>query len=340
MRVFVSEWSACVPDAPPSLRREGWAMLWSVLHDFQKSRQVETITLLHASFPHVPPGKVLRFVGSAEERELFCDAASGADATLVIAPETAGILDQRCAWVESVGGRLLGPSAAARRVTTSKRLLAALWEERGVPTPPVLAWSDQRPRGLEFPIVLKPDDGAGSQATFLVGNNEELGAAWLQGGLECPQSRFLAQRFVPGQAASIAFLVGPRACIPLVPAAQQLSADNRLRFLGGSLPLPSPLDKRAAALGRRAVQAVDGLRGFVGVDLVLGDAADGSRDYAIEINPRLTTSYIGLRMLTSDNLAMAMVRVALGDSPGPLRWRHEVIRFHADGSLETWPTLR
>jgi tyramine---L-glutamate ligase len=340
MQIFVCEWTACEPGAPASLRREGWAMLWAVLHDLQKSRQVEMITLVHESFPHEPPGQTLRFQTSAEEDDLFRDVASSAEATLVIAPETAGILDTRCGWVESAGGRLLGPGAAARRTTASKCLLAALWDKHGVPTPPILFLGEQTPHVLEFPIVVKPDDGAGSQATFLVHSKEELDAAWRNGPRESPGTTFLAQRFVPGQAASIAFLMGPRACIPLVGAAQRLSDDNRLRYLGGSLPLPSPLEKRAAVLGRRAVQRVEGLRGFVGVDLVLGDAADGSLDYAIEINPRLTTSYIGLRMLTNDNLAMALLRVALGENAGPLRWRQEVIRFQPDGSLETWPTLR
>ena len=55
-----------------------------------------------------------------------------------------------------------------------------------------------------------------------------------------------------------------------------------------------------------------GLLGYVGVDLVLGDAADGSRDYAIEINPRLTTSYVGLRALADFNIAEAMLRAANG----------------------------
>jgi hypothetical protein len=49
------------------------------------------------------------------------------------------------------------------------------------------------------------------------------------------------------------------------------------------------------------------------VDLVLGDAADGSRDFAIEINPRLTTSYLGLRALARGSLAAALLRAVRGD---------------------------
>jgi tyramine---L-glutamate ligase len=334
MLVFVYEWTACVPDAGSSLRREGWAMLWAVLDDFQKSRQVQTVTLVHEQFPHVPPGQIFRARDGADEEERFAELAGSADATLVIAPETNAVLQTRCDWVERVGGTLLGPTAPARAIASSKQRLGSLWQQRGVPTPRVLASGQAVRQVREFPVVVKPDDGAGSQATQLVHNPEQLAQALER------SANLIAQQFVPGQAASIALLMGPRACIPLVPAIQHLSDDDRLQYLGGTLPLPSPLEKRASALGRRAVQACDGLRGYVGVDLVLGAAEDGSQDFAIEINPRLTTSYIGLRMLTRDNLAMAMLWVALGQEVGNLRWLHQTVRFHADGRLEIWPPGR
>src|SRR5207248_1194750 len=107
--------------------------------------------------------------------------------------------------------------------------------------------------------------------------------------------------------------------------------------LGGELPIPPDLAARAVAVATRAVGCVPGLLGYVGVDLVLGDAADGSRDYAIEINPRLTASYVGLRALAGFNLAAAMLRVAAGDDPGPLPWRNERLRFEPGRKVRPVP---
>jgi predicted ATP-grasp superfamily ATP-dependent carboligase len=76
------------------------------------------------------------------------------------------------------------------------------------------------------------------------------------------------------------------------------------------------------------------LLGYAGVDLVLGDAADGSGDYAIEINPRLTTSYIGLRAAAGFNVAEAMVRCATGEAIGELVWKPGRVRFAAGGGVE------
>ena len=83
-----------------------------------------------------------------------------------------------------------------------------------------------------------------------------------------------------------------------------LSSDNArhrgtFQYLGGSCPLPSGLAARADRLARCAAAAMPEWRGYIGIDLVLGEANDGSEDYLIEVNPRLTTSYVGLRVLAA-----------------------------------------
>ena len=118
---------------------------------------------------------------------------------------------------------------------------------------------------------------------------------------------------------------------------QRLSGDGRFSYLGGEIPLPDGLALRAVSLGRRAIDAVPGLMGYVGVDLVLGDATDGSGDFAIEINPRLTTSYVGLRSLADFNLAEAMLRIADNEPPPPMAWKPGRVRFTPDGTVSRIP---
>ena len=71
-------------------------------------------------------------------------------------------------------------------------------------------------------------------------------------------------------------------------------------------------------------------RGFLGVDLVLGDEPSG--DYAIEVNPRLTTSYVGLRALCRENLAGAMIDIVSGKTAA-LSWRDQAVEFYSDGHV-------
>jgi predicted ATP-grasp superfamily ATP-dependent carboligase len=92
------------------------------------------------------------------------------------------------------------------------------------------------------------------------------------------------------------------------------------------------LDRRARRLASDAVKTLPAPLGYIGVDLILGEAADGSGDCVIEINPRLTTSYVGLRAACRANLAMAMLAIAAGHS-ATLSFRPQLIEFAADGTI-------
>ncbi|HEX3152404.1 MAG TPA: ATP-grasp domain-containing protein, partial [Gemmataceae bacterium] len=134
----------------------------------------------------------------------------------------------------------------------------------------------------------------------------------------------IAQPYIPGFAASVAFLVGPTTSIPLVPCEQILSRDGQFHYLGGRLPLAPNLATRAIRIATAAIACVPNLLGYVGVDIILGD--DG-RDWAIEINPRLTTSYIGLRALARFNIAAIMLAVLRNDAVPHLEWHERTIAF-------------
>jgi predicted ATP-grasp superfamily ATP-dependent carboligase len=180
--------------------------------------------------------------------------------------------------------------------------------------------------------VCKPRHGAGSQATFLVRGASDLAACRARAAAEGYRGELVVQPFVPGLAASVALLGGPAGWFPLPAARQCLSEDGRFRYRGGGLPLPARLGARARRLAERAARAVPGLGGYVGVDLVLGEG-DGADDAVIEINPRLTTSYVGLRALARCNLAEALLEVAAGRAPA-LRWGDWEVDFTAEGAVE------
>lgn len=282
--------------------REGWAM-WSALRE--DLRQVSGVEVV--------------------------DDPAMAEAVVVIAPETGGVLAELSAEWDRRGIWRVGPSLEAIRLSGDKWALAEHWRQRGVPTPAVRLG---QPRLQDrYPLVWKPRDGCGSQATFLVHRWEEVNGLQFQvEGYE-----MMVQDYVSGQAASVAFLCGPRIILPLLPTYQHLSTDGRFRYEGGALPLPVELARRAVELGRHALAHLPGLSGYVGVDLVLGEASDGSQDYAIEINPRLTTSYIGLRVACLDNLAQVMIEVAGGQWDGQLHWKPLNVRFLADGTWTASP---
>jgi predicted ATP-grasp superfamily ATP-dependent carboligase len=311
--------------AAAALRREGWAMLCAVLEDFGACAGVETITVLDEEARAVAARLVCPLRVERAEEQAFRRLAEGADYTLVIAPEFDDILYRRCRLVEDVGGRLLGPSSEAVRLAGDKLMLAKRLAESGVATPPTVPWP---PGSLPFPFVVKPRFGAGSQATFLICSQSQASEVAPRAAAEGWRGPLVAQPFVPGLTASAAVLIGPSQHVVLPAARQHLSDDGRFRYLGGSAPLPALLQERASALPKQATEAVEGLNGYVGVDMVFGE-----QDAVIEINPRLTTSYIGLRALARSNLAAAMLQIVRGERVD-LQWREGGVRFHADGGVE------
>jgi predicted ATP-grasp superfamily ATP-dependent carboligase len=338
MLVFLYEYTCAVadPGIAPSLRAEGRAMLSAVSQDFARLPGVKACNLLASGLGFTVSDAHPNYLDHDEE-STFRLLAAQADFTLVIAPETNDLLLTRCRWVLDAGGRLLGPGPEAVGLTADKLTLAGHFLEQGIRTPRTLPLSWPPPEGLPFPAVIKPRFGAGSQGTFLVRNPGEGRMAADQARKEMIQAELVIQPLVAGRPASVAFLLGRTESVPLVPVEQLLSDDGRFRYLGGRIPLAPELCMRAQALAGRALAGVAGLQGYVGVDLILGPDEDGSGDHVLEINPRLTTSYIGLRHLARENLAARMVCAVQGMPQGPMSWEQSRVRFSADGSIVREP---
>jgi len=248
--------------------------------------------------------------------------AANGDHTLVIAPECNGMLERLSQVVLDAGGHLLGAAPSAIRLTADKFAMADFWRRRGVATPATL---DAREiPDFASPWVLKPRDGAGSQATYLVADRAGLKQALAAARTEW-QNDLILQQFIAGQAASVALIVGGNETIALAPTWQTLSRDGRFHYHGGRLPMAGEFGERAIRLARRAIAGIDGLRGYVGMDMVLGDNGD---DHAIEINPRLTTSYLGLRQLCRENLAELILEAARGRPLKAPTWRDGTVEWN------------
>jgi predicted ATP-grasp superfamily ATP-dependent carboligase len=319
MRIFI--WEYCCDASlavPESLRSEGRAMRSALLADFARCPGVEAVTLPDGMAPE-------------EEQASFRRTCRSCDWTLVIAPESNGVLLDRCRVVEEGGGRLLGPNSAAVRLTGDKWETARHLSKHGIPTPRCDIVRPGVEQALPYPLVCKPRDGAGSQATFLVRDRMELARCVDEAANEGFTGELVVEPFLGGRAVSVALLIGPNNRVALPAVEQCLSEDGRFRYLGGRLPLEPDLDHRARRLAGRALAFVPGLLGYVGVDLVLGATEDG--DVVIEINPRPTTSYVGLRTLAEDNLAAALLAIVSDGAAPALAWRRGPISFTASGEL-------
>ena len=325
-RIFIYEdtcGGGCEDHLPALLRREGMAMLRALAEDFASLKNVEVVTTLDERIdPGNLPLEPLEIGSPAELASTFDVLAAECDLSLIVAPELGGRLTKLSRRVVHVGGKLHGGDIDLVETASDKLLLYRHLDETGIPALPCR--KVEPGRRSRAAIVQKPRFGAGSLeiATLAPGRPERDG-----------QAEMIVTPLLEGRAASVLCIAGTGAIIPLEPCRQRLSEDGTFRYLGGSVPLDeSNLGERAHALSVAAVGSFPDPRGFIGVDLVLGETEKDDR--VVEINPRPTTSYCALRRRSSVNLAGLSLELLAGRQPVAPSWPAHPESYDSEGNAE------
>ena len=323
MRVFVGEF-VCgggfshlpIDQVPLSLRQEGAAMLRAIVADL--AQVADVVVQLDPRFDTECNEAHVVYNDPAEATlGQWIAAASDCDAALIIAPENDGVLAKAVGMLRSSGVDVIAGSGDFLRLASDKLLTARTLHAAGVAHPPFLATSDCRfESALEGfdRYVLKPRDGCGTHAIHTFDTLAQARAELTDSGI--------LQPWMDGQPISIAVVVDG-AAQTVLPAVEQFVDQQDCVYAGGRGPLDDDAQRRATALAAAALAAVPPARGFVGLDLILGHQP--SQDCVIEINPRLTTSYVGLRKMSTGNVAARLLGletgpVACSQAAGSVRW--------------------
>ena len=202
----------------------------------------------------------------------------------------------------------MSPSPEFIRVAANKQRTCEALAAAGVPVPAGRFLEPDEPLPSDIAVSGRAEAGEwGRVAGYLPGERAVRYAAGVRvasaAGELCARPGRRAWRCCAGRMGELR----------LTPCKQRISDDGRLRYLGGELPLAAGLAERASQLGR-AGAGCDADGGWVcGRRSGSGPRAGWSEDAVIEINPRLTTSYVGLRAAATSNLAEAMWHVAQGE---------------------------
>jgi predicted ATP-grasp superfamily ATP-dependent carboligase len=318
-------------------------MLNALLTDLASIGTHQIVTTADRRFPVVtlPGVEVVTLPSGRTRNAAVLDALmASADAVWLVAPETGRCLERLASRAERNGSVLLGSSAAVIRRAADKAALQQRLVRHGVPCPETRllrrgpAWNVQLRRAareLGFPVVIKPRLGAGCSGVCLVRHAREIDHAVAVARRANPKAALLMQRYVPGVAASVSLLADGRRAVALTVNAQSVRASLPFSYQGGRTPLQHPLSARAIETALRTCRALPGLRGFVGIDLVL----TRSEAVVIEVNPRITTAYLGVRSALeghTENVAAMTLAACAGTLPAPPPVRRRV-RFTAAGRV-------
>ena len=124
-----------------------------------------------------------------------------------------------------------------------------------------------------------------------------------------PGSRIIVQEFIEGEDVSVSLISDGKKAIPISLNKQFVQLkDDKGTYLGGKLPFESKYKDECFEIAVNAVEAIDGLKGFVGVDLLINaDEKDIYSVYLLEINSRFTTPYVGLKKVANFNIAKSII---------------------------------
>jgi predicted ATP-grasp superfamily ATP-dependent carboligase len=336
-------------DLPPSWAAEGSAMRRAIAADFAAVPGVRVVMTVDPRLDEEPPAGVeARLVEESSIEGLipgwFPKLVAEVDHTLLIAPESDGILARWTGAVAHFGGRSLGSSEETVRLTGDKFRLWRHFEQNAIPTPPTWTLESRLfDLGGEWsgPLIVKPRFGAGSVETAVV--RDRQCPPWAR-----PRRDFVAQPYRSGVPMSASFLVDASGQASLVGvASQRIDRDDagRISYRGGSI---DPRLQECPAVVARAVDSVTNdarkpsLQGFVGVDFLRDERGEAT---VLEINPRPTTSYVGLAHLyPPGTIAGAWLAAAAGplaaiEWPDRLRINADqpLLSFDADGTIRLGP---
>jgi hypothetical protein len=279
----------------PVLAHEGRAMLGVLRESFER-----------CGYDVVHPDEG-DFADEIERLAPVCDAG------LVIAPDHllsrfTMILEQH---THNLGCGFMSVALCANKVQTRKILL-----QHGIPVP-----------GEPGPgkRVIKPVRGCGAQGVRLsdgVAGSDEF-----------------AERYIDGEHFSVSIIlhrVIGDACLyfsgapPLVLAVNRqqigIDPDGSFHYLGGETPVHPPQEAEIISTAKKAVEVL-GCQGYCGVDMVVADKV-----YVVDVNPRITTSLVGIAACMDEEIADLLVAASKGAGPAEVHFSGRA-RFDTNGTV-------
>jgi predicted ATP-grasp superfamily ATP-dependent carboligase len=292
MNVLLAEYTTT---HDPVLAPEGAAMLSVLKQSFERC------------------GYDVRLPGTGDFGAEIERIAPSCDMGLVIAPDHllaryTQILEEH---THNVGCGFMTVALCANKVQTGKILRL-----HGVAVPA------EAPTGKR---VVKPVKGCGAQGVRI-----SEGA---------PDTGEFAQQYIEGEHFSVS-IVGSRVVgevceyfsgkPPLALAVNrqfiETGSDGSIHYLGGETPVHPAREAEITGVAKKVAEVL-GCQGYCGVDVVVADKV-----YVVDVNPRITTSLVGIAACMKEEIADILVAASKGAGPDKVHLTGSV-RFDTSGKV-------
>lgn len=332
-RIFIFEWvsgggfnSITIPS---SLFCEGFGMLRSLILDFKKLG-FEVVTQIDIRIKNLIPFIEIDQVNIIDSKDdvykEFKKMIRSSKYCFIIAPESSNILYNLTKVAKKYCQEILSIDLKGISLASSKLKTNTYFTSYDLKTPKTWlipkknnaldeGFIVEKFRALHSPIVIKPLEGVGAESIFYLQTRKDI-FDFFQGSInEIDTNRkYILQKFIPGEDLSVSIIGQSKDKDILTPDFSLLSINSQKiilkdkekgsEYFGGETPIKN-YNKRLFSI-EKLISPIDlsDFVGYYGIDFI---RTRKNEIYFLEINPRLTTSYIGIRNILSINPAQLIV---------------------------------
>jgi len=226
----------------------------------------------------------------ADFEQGLAEASRSCDGFLLIAPDA--MLEKYTAVAEK-NSINLGCSPRVARLCADKQDTTEALLHNGIPAPRII-----HEKGIK--CVVKPRYGCGAEGVFISPSPVE-------------KEGLVSTEYIEGEHLSVS-LIGGKTILPLTLNRQHITRTevNDIAYLGyngNEMPYEHPAKKEILDVAAKAGNML-GCRGLFGIDIVYSD-----RPYVVDVNPRPTTSIMGLVTVMEENIADLILKARFGTLP-------------------------
>ena len=310
-------------DMPSSLFCEGFGMLRTIIADF-KAISFQIITLLDyriSSFSRYLKADIINLVNADEDYlKKFKECVKKCEYCLIIAPEFSNILLNLTKIVKDNDKTILSVDLEGIKLGSSKMKTYDFFNKNDLKTPltfqiPMkynsldLDFILEKYNKLKSPIVIKPEDGVGGESIYYFESENQIIEFFQEIDESFELNRtYILQEYIEGKDLSVS-LIGNS--IILSVNSQNINIKDTKKnseYFGGLTPVENYHEIINDIKTDIKKFNLSEFNGYFGIDFIR--KSDHSF-YFIEINPRLTTSYIGIRNIIDKNPAELILKSKL-----------------------------
>jgi len=306
MRLLVFEFitGGGLTDGPlaASLLQEGYLMRNALLDDLLSIKDLELLVLQDArlsigaidttikiQYWNIAQGEDLDSVLSARQAEY--------DSVWLIAPETEGILAYWCGFFSSQGKHLYTSAQAAVEICQDKLATIKLLQKAGI--------ACVKSQFFDFSVsqpyqqsVIKVNNSVGCEQVYLLRSEQDWPKVLpkLQAG-----KSYIIQPYISGKNLSLSCLFFQGAAYFICCNLQHIRIEQQQFVLTAcTVNIENKNMQKYQQLCQAIAEAIPGLSGYAGIDFIETETGE---NLVLEINPRLTTSYAGIKQALGINIA-------------------------------------